>query len=106
MDDRRLDTIARNLASGTSRRTLLAGLLGLGGLVAGGIEPHRASAARRGFSGPRFLHHGECSDELCETPTSCSSDYDCPGYAICCVGDCCNQGQSCVTDPNNNSYCA
>ena len=95
MDDRRFDTIVRNLATGTSRRALLTGLLGLGGVAVTGIDPHRAGAARRGFSSPHF-----------RSTTTCSSDYDCPGDAICCVGDCCTAGQSCVTDPDNNSYCA
>jgi hypothetical protein len=95
MDDRRFDAIARNLASGTSRRALLAGLLGLGGIAAAGIDRHHAGAARRGFRAPRFL-----------PATQCSSDYDCGGDAVCCVGDCCSPGQSCVTTPNNTSYCA
>ena len=105
MDDRKFDTIARNLAAGTSRRALLAGLLGLGGIAAGGIDLHHAGAARRGFSGPRFPPR-DCSGELCEPSTQCSDDYDCPGGAVCCVGDCCTPGQSCVTTHNNNSYCA
>lgn len=95
MDDRRFDTIARNLASATSRRALLRGFLGLGGVAAAGIDLHHAGAARRGFGGPRFL-----------PSTQCSSDYDCGGDIVCCVGDCCTAGQSCVTDPDNNSYCA
>jgi hypothetical protein len=48
---------------------------------------------------------GTCSELECEQTTSCSSDYDCPGYAVCCVGDCCTQGQSCVNPENGNSYC-
>ena len=97
MDDRRFDAIARGFASGMSRRAMLAGLVGLGGLAAGGIDLQQASAARRGFGGPPILRG--------ETPKLCSSDYDCGGDIVCCVGDCCKQGQSCVTDPNNNSYC-
>lgn len=104
MDDRKFDTIARNLATGTSRRSLLAGLLGLGGLAAGGLDVQHAGAARRGFSGPRLPPSG-CRGDLCEPSTQCSDDYDCAGGAICCVGDCCTPGQSCVTTPNNDSYC-
>jgi hypothetical protein len=49
---------------------------------------------------------GACSDLECEPSTQCSDDFDCAGDAVCCVGDCCTPGQSCVTDPDNNSYCA
>jgi hypothetical protein len=49
---------------------------------------------------------GACSDLECEPSTQCSDDFDCGGDAVCCVGDCCTPGQSCVTDPDNNSYCA
>ncbi|HET9661027.1 MAG TPA: hypothetical protein VFP05_11905 [Thermomicrobiales bacterium] len=54
----------------------------------------------------QFCCGGTCTDLECEASTSCSDDYDCPGDAVCCVGDCCTPGQSCVTDPDNNSYCA
>lgn len=100
MDDRRFDTISRKLASGASRRVVLRGLLGLGGVaVAAGTELHRADAARRGFSGPPIIR-------LPVPSTQCSSDYDCGGDIVCCVGTCCTTGQSCITTPNNNSYCA
>ncbi len=105
MVDRRFDAIARNLASGTSRRALLGGLLGLGGLAVGGLNLHHAGAARRGFSGPRFPPR-DCSGDVCEPATQCSSDYDCGGDIVCCVGDCCKPGQSCMTPQDGPSYCA
>ena len=37
MDDRRFDSLTRALAQGTSRRTLIKGLLGLGGIAAAGV---------------------------------------------------------------------
>jgi hypothetical protein len=54
MDDRRFDSIARSLAEGHSRREVLKGLLGLGGVAAAGIAiaSGDVEAARRGFSGP------------------------------------------------------
>lgn len=101
MDDRRFDTISRKLASGVSRRAVVRGLLGFGGVaVAAGFELHHADAARRGFSGPPIL-----GALLPEPTTQCSSDYDCGGDIVCCVGTCCTAGQSCITTPNNNSYC-
>ena len=46
MDDRRFDSLARSLASGASRRSVLKGLLGLGG---GGSD--RRNVARRRSGG-------------------------------------------------------
>lgn len=53
MDDRRFDTIARQLGAGSSRRSVFKGLLGIGGVAAFGMAMHgQTEAARRGFSGP------------------------------------------------------
>ena len=99
MDERRFDAISRKLASSASRRSTLRGILGFGGVaIAARFDQDGAEAARRGYSGPPLL--------VTLPTTQCSSDYDCGGDIVCCVGDCCTVGQSCVTDPNNNSYCA
>src|SRR6476469_8292058 len=84
MDDRKFDTTARHLATGTSRRALLKGLLGLGGVVAAGIGLHDAEAARRGFSGPVF-------PTLVPTETPCTNPGSCASGQLCCDGfRCCN----------------
>ena len=55
MDDRRFDAFIRALDSGSSRRTVMRGLLGLGvGAATASVASERASAARRGFAGPTF----------------------------------------------------
>jgi hypothetical protein len=55
MDDQRFDSIARKLASSSSRRIALKGLLGIGGISVAGMAGYdRTDAARRGFSGPSF----------------------------------------------------
>lgn len=55
MDDRDFDSIAKRAAGGSSRRTLLKALFGIGAVTATGAVVHgQADAARRGFSGPKF----------------------------------------------------
>ena len=55
MDDRRFDSVAKAAANGTSRRSLLKAILGIGSVAATGAVIHnRADAARRGFSGPKI----------------------------------------------------
>ena len=51
MDGRRFDTLTRAFGQRGSRRTLLKGLLGLGGLTAAAVL-HDTKAAQRGQSGP------------------------------------------------------
>ena len=53
MDDRQFDRLTRAIGSGASRRALLKGLIGAGGVI-GLVEIMTGSgdAARRGFTGP------------------------------------------------------
>ena len=55
MDDRRFDALVKSVAAGTSRRAVLKGLLGLGGVaVAGGaLLDDDAQAARRPTPTPK-----------------------------------------------------
>lgn len=109
MDDRRFDSVTRTFAQNRSRRTLLKGLLGIGGVTAttAVMRLHDAGAARRGYSGPSFpvkptptppisdCDGLECSGQCCDqTDTSC-----CGGY--CCAGAC--HGTECCG--LNNVYC-
>ena len=88
MDDRRFDALAKSLARGTNRRTLLKGLLGLGGAVAAGgsLLENDAQAARRPIPTPR-------------PPT-------CPGQQVPCGSGCCcplgqeRCGPDCCTEDN------
>jgi len=55
MDDNRFDSLTRQLGAGSSRRSLLKGLLGFVAVAATGLVVHdQTRAARRGFSGPPF----------------------------------------------------
>lgn len=99
MDDRRFDTIARQLGAGSSRRSVFKGLLGIGGVAAVGMAMHgQTEAARRGFSGPfaptpvptptcapdgdlcELAHPERCCSQCCTTtdngagPTLCCDD--------------------------------
>ncbi len=98
MDDRRFDAIARKLASSSSRRTALKGLLGIGGVaVAGLVRNGQTEAARRGFSGPTFSFSPTpppicfADGDACPTdPSQCCSSVCCkhiddPGPGVCCT---------------------
>jgi hypothetical protein len=53
MDDRQFDSLVKTLGSVSSRRSLLKGVLGIGGIAATGVVVREhAGAARRGYSGP------------------------------------------------------
>jgi hypothetical protein len=99
MDDQRFDSIARKLASSTSRRAALKGLLGIGGVAVAGLAGSgQTDAARRGFSGPSFsltptpicVANGNTCPEDPADPSQCCSGYCCkfihdPGPGVCCV---------------------
>lgn len=107
MDDSRFDALTKALASGRSRRSVLKGLLGLGGsLAAGGtLRGGDARAARRPtrpvttqvFCPGHLIPDGDkcvcptglskCGSECCNTTSVPQSD---PGYTECCDGSCCN----------------
>lgn len=68
MDNRRFDALTRSFATGSNRRQVLKGVLGLGvGTVAGArLLTGDVDAARRGYSGPSFLHcHPHCDGTTC-----------------------------------------
>jgi hypothetical protein len=55
MEDHRFDSIAKQLGADSSRRSVLKGLLGIGGIAVAGIAVNdQTEAARRGFSGPKI----------------------------------------------------
>jgi hypothetical protein len=90
MDDRKFDTITRTLASGTSRRRMLKGLLGLGGMAVAAAGLQDASAARRGFTGPTFPRP-EPTEPPCINPNVCA-------VSGCCAGFICCNGQECIPE--------
>jgi hypothetical protein len=90
MDERKFDTIARTLASGTSRRRMLKGLLGVGGLAVAAAGLQDASAARRGFTGPTFPRP-EPTEPPCINPNICA-------VSGCCAGFICCNGQECIPE--------
>ncbi len=89
MDDRRFDSLTKSLAAGANRRTLLKGLLGLGGAATAGsiLLDDDADAARRptptpkppSCPGQQTPVGGQC---VCQTPKA-------PGPEKC-GPDCCN----------------
>jgi hypothetical protein len=106
MHDDRFDSVAKALARGRSRRSVVAGLLGA--VVTGAAIASPANAARRGFSGPfkptpvapesdHCTQQFECINGICCNPelntcegsgSTCSTDTDCPPEELC-RGDAC-----------------
>lgn len=96
MDDRRFDSLAKALAAGKSRRSVLKGLLGLGGAAAVGSlgMEHDAEAARRpaptpkpvGCPGSQVWNGSACA---CEAGITCGPECCPEGVATCCDGACC-----------------
>jgi hypothetical protein len=119
MDDQRFDRLARALASGVSRRSVLRGFLGIGGVLTGGIAVEQAHA-RTVSTRPRVppppppqptptpacgpgevvCGGGCCPVGFCTSEgTCCQAGQElCPGGAICCdPGACARSG--------NTDYC-
>lgn len=97
MDDRRFDAFVRALATGQNRRSMLKGLLGLGGVAAIGASQMApdAEAARRPAptaTPPRCPGMQIWKNSACVCPdeyTNCGPDC-CPiGEAECCDNACC-----------------
>lgn len=114
MDHRRLDMLARELATGKNRRSLLKGILGLTGLAAvATVAFDDVDAARRGSPTPTpapavdpleptptipptclgVVCNDGCCDGQCTTTGAC-----CPAGATVCGAECCPNGQSACCD--------
>jgi hypothetical protein len=99
MDDQRFDSIARELASSSSRRRALKGFLGIGAVTVAGLAGYgHTDAARRGFSGPSLpltptpvcVADGNTCPADPADPSQCCSGYCCklihdPGPGVCCT---------------------
>lgn len=91
MDDRSFDTLAKGLAQGRSRRSLLKGLLGLGSAaVAGSIAVSGTDAARRGYAGPLPKSTVVPGPQTCD-PQTCYGCHECVGGV-------------CTDQPKTNCY--
>jgi hypothetical protein len=106
MDDRRFDALTKSLVSGRSRRSVLKGLLGLGGaaMAGGTLLDGEGKAARRPTPTPRPPScpgrqtpiNGQC---VCpaDAPFACGPDCctgehgdpPLPGHSECCDNACC-----------------
>jgi len=82
MDDRSFDALAKGLAQGRNRRSLLKGMLGLGSAtVAGAFAASGTDAARRGYSGPLPKPTEAPGPPRCN-PQTCYGCHECAG-GIC-----------------------
>lgn len=93
MDDRRFDQLVRSLARPGSRRALIKGLLGLGGIAAVGSVAleDEVRAARRPTPTPNPV---TCPGQQVPCATGCC----CPGGAAPCGAECCPNGQATCCD--------
>ena len=101
MDDRRFDSFARSLASGASRRSVLKGLLGLGGAAATGgmLRSDAAEAARRPTPTPKPV---TCPGRQTWNGSQCV----CPGNApYKCGPDCCTGDANDPPSPTHSECC-
>lgn len=96
MHDDRFDEVVRQLAQGRSRRAMLAGMLGLGGVAASALVSAPADAARRGFAGP-FKPRPVVPSDHCPSGTDCQDGICCQQGGTICAGS----GASC----NSTSDC-
>jgi hypothetical protein len=108
MDDARFDALTRRFGQNGSRRALLKGLLGLGGVATAGAVLHDTEAARRGQSGPPTTGPAPTfpSTVFPPSPTAttaprcpgiqspCGSECCCPAGNTKCGPDCCPDGQA------------
>lgn len=108
MDDRRFDAFVKTLAAGTSRRSLIKGLIGVAGVAtAGMVLDDRTEAARRGFSGPILPTAAPPTPTpipptATAAPPTPTSGACLPGGASCVVNDpsaCCSK--SCLFNGGN-----
>ncbi len=97
MDDRRFDALVRTMASGSSRRQMVKGLLGLGAVVGAAALTQDAEAARRGFSGPKLPTPPPCvpvcTEGICGGPDGCGGACGCGDGWYCSGGGCCQNIQ-------------
>jgi hypothetical protein len=101
VENRRFDSLARSLASGASRRSVLKGLLGLGGAaVAGGVlRDEAADAARRPTPTPKPV---TCPGRQTWNGSQCV----CPGDApYKCGSDCCTGEADDPSSPTHSECC-
>ncbi len=96
MDDRRFDAVTRVMGRGSSRRTIVRGLLGLTGLasISSILVKEPVDAARRPTPAPRPPGcpgiQTPCNDGCCcPAGTSACGPDCCPDGAICCDQACC-----------------
>jgi hypothetical protein len=104
LDDRRFDSLVRSLASGANRRTVLKGLLGLGGAAVAGPFVSDTQAARRPTPTPKPVTcpgqqtpvDGQCEcvppkasgSQKCG-PSCCNPEGLGAAYTECCDQSCC-----------------
>ncbi len=119
MDDRRFDVLTKALAGGSSRRSILKGLLGFGGaLTTAGVVG--VDAARRpaptpkpvSCPGQQFWDGAECvcpndlfecGPDCCGSSEQCCDNACCPYGSVCIAEEqCCPVGRVCPSYPSGS----
>lgn len=96
MDDRRFDSLAKSLATGVKRRSVIKSVLGLGAAALGGSTIASVDAARRPAPAPKPIscpgqqHWDTTNGCICPNGnTKCGPDCCPDGMATCCDNACC-----------------
>ncbi len=106
MDDRRFDALVRMVGQGASRRTILKGLLGIGGAAAVSETTHARTLSTR----PRLTTAPPPPPPptTTTTPVPCPGQEQCPNSTVCCpVGTCARSGNQaiCCTGTDEVTVC-
>ena len=98
MDDHRFDSLVKAMATGTNRRSLFKGLLGLGGaaVVGSALRENQVDAARRPTPTPKPI---TCPGQQVPVNGVCTCPTSAPDK---CGPDCCNAA---AVGPNHSECC-
>ena len=98
MDGQRFDRLTRAFASGASRRSLLRGLLGIGGAAAVAAVVADDTDARRSSGSPPPNRITSTTTTTLPPCAGARCGYDCcETEAQCCDNECCPAGYDCLT---------
>lgn len=99
MDGRRFDQFTRLLSNGTSRRSIVKGLLGLGGIAVTGSQIDEAAGARTARTRPTIPPPPPPGPTTTTSTTAapCPGQEQCANSSLCCpIGTCARSGAAAI----------
>ncbi|MGD9712488.1 MAG: prealbumin-like fold domain-containing protein [Thermomicrobiales bacterium] len=106
MDGKRFDHLTRLVGAGASRRSILKGLLGLGGAaISGAFAAEQADARSIGTRPSIPSRPSTTPPPTTTTPAPCPGQQQCPGSTLCCdVGTCARSGNQTICCDGSNGH--